>query len=70
MDINNYSYTPYMLDEPQKTDISPVYDVRAITLNIMYSGSISGIDNARLETKNFIYDSLSSIISNLIMKTK
>ena len=69
MDINNYSYTPYMLDENDDIrDNTPVYDPRAITLSIMYDGCITGIQAARLDTKNYIYDRMIEKVKTIIPK--
>lgn len=38
---------------------------RGLTLDIMYE-NIPGLNNAQLETKNFIYDKLHEVIKTLI----
>lgn len=70
MDINNYSYTPYMLDEAEITiNKEPFYywnnhDIRVISLDIAYM--IPGYRIASLETKNFIYDRIQAKVTSLI----
>ena len=70
MDINNYSYTPYMLDESEPTiNKEPFYywsnhDIRVISLDIAYM--IPGYSSASLETKNFIYDRIQAKVTSLI----
>lgn len=55
MDINNYSYSPYMLDDSETNrDKTPVYDPRVIALDCLCA--LPGYDTATRETKNFMYD--------------
>lgn len=71
MDINNYSYTPYMLDEEPEpaANKEPFYywsnhDIRVISLDIVCM--IPGYRAAALETKNFIYDIVQNKVKQLI----
>ena len=68
MDINNYSYTPHILDEaPQETHKDKYwywYDRRTICLDLVYM--IPGYAAAPLEVKNWIYDKINTQLSKLI----
>jgi hypothetical protein len=72
MDINNYSYTPYILEnesEPQKHSDKywywSIHDIRSISLDICCD-FIKDYKTASLETKNFIYDAVQAKVKTLI----
>jgi len=68
MDINNYSYTPHMLEDAQNTDTRPANDPRVIALDLLYN--IPGYIDTKIDTKNFIYDIVVKKIASLCEQTK
>lgn len=76
MDINDYSYTPHMLDGEQETTPHKdkywywnIHDPRSISLDICCD-FIPGYRTAPLETKNFIYDKVSAKVKSLLQEDK
>lgn len=68
MDINNYSYAPYMLDgekeSSKKTRLEMLQDRRALILYYMVD-QVPFYQDAKLEDKNYIYDSMMQVLNNI-----